>query len=228
MGSFARLRFERRRRRALAAAIPNFLRTYLETPIPAYAGPAATAPILSVDFETNGLNLEQDHILSIGSIDVDAGAIAVDTGWHTLVASDRALDVSVVPVHQITHDTLKGGIPVEAALETLFARLQGRFLLAHHAWVETGFLAALLLRLYGVRVPFLAIDTLLIERAILARQHSDDSVRLIDARKRYGLPHYRSHQALTDALAAAELFLAQCRHHYPATAVHRLLTPFFW
>ena len=38
---------------------------------------------------------------------------------------------------------------------------------------------------------------------------SPDELRLWRARRRYGLPRYRAHDALIDALACAELYLAQ-------------------
>ena len=36
--------------------------------------------------------------------------------------------------------------------------------------------------------------------------------RLDDCRERYGLPRYGAHNALTDAIATAELWLAQMSH----------------
>ena len=48
---------------------------------------------------------------------------------------------------------------------------------------------------------------------LLSRGFDDEppkgSLRLWTARGQYGLPHYPAHQALTDALACAELYLAQ-------------------
>ncbi|NLW04889.1 MAG: 3'-5' exonuclease, partial [Pseudomonadaceae bacterium] len=37
---------------------------------------------------------------------------------------------------------------------------------------------------------------------------------LAACRERYGLPNYHPHDALTDALATAELLQAQIAHHY--------------
>ena len=42
------------------------------------------------------------------------------------------------------------------------------------------------------------------------------SIRLADSRARYGLPFYKPHQAVTDALATAELLQAQVAHRYSA------------
>lgn len=66
--------------------------------------------------------------------------------------------------------------------------------------------------LYGY--PFLCpvVDTLALEvRQFQMRDQAIRSgdLRLAKARTRYGLPRYPAHNALTDALAAGELFLAQ-------------------
>ncbi len=42
------------------------------------------------------------------------------------------------------------------------------------------------------------------------------SIRLDDSRQRYGLPSYSAHHAKVDAMATAELFIAQVARHYPA------------
>jgi len=224
LGWLKKRQFERARAQAMEADLPAYLRAFLARPLPPADSPAAEAPILALDFETNGLDPRVDHLLSIGTVAMTSGTIDLGSSWHTLVATRRGLREDVVPVHRITHDMIDGGIGVDAAFEGLFDRLEGRFLLAHHAPIETGFMREILFKLYGVRIPFAAIDTLALEQRILSRGSGAESVRLIDARKRYGLPIYGSHHALTDALAAAELFQAQCAHHFGDAAVSDLLT----
>jgi DNA polymerase-3 subunit epsilon len=56
------------------------------------------------------------------------------------------------------------------------------------------------------------LDTLAIERSKANRAQQpiqDGGFRLDACRERYGLPDYQGHDALTDALATAELLLAQ-------------------
>lgn len=89
-----------------------------------------------------------------------------------------------------------------------------RVLLAHFAQVETSFLAASSRRLFGASVGLQVVDTLEIERRRILRAQPHElapgQLRLDACRRRRGLPRYRAHSALTDALACAELFLAQC------------------
>ena len=61
------------------------------------------------------------------------------------------------------------------------------------------------------------VDTLTIEHQRHSRTGGvgvteAGALRLGAARERYGLPRYPAHDALTDAIAAAELFLAQVAH----------------
>lgn len=220
---FAKQRFEWCRKNAVKAQLPSFLQRYLEQPLPDLDGPAIKAPVLALDFETNGLNPLQDHILSIGAVMVDDAAISIGSSWHVVVSTRHDLNSDIVPIHGITHDMVSEGQPVAAAVEELLGRLQGRFLLAHHAAIEVGFLQAILKKLYGVKIPFAFIDTLTNEQKIQRGRSQSNSLRLLEARKRYGLPAYSNHHALTDALAAAELYLAQCQHHIGKTPVSRLL-----
>ena len=55
-------------------------------------------------------------------------------------------------------------------------------------------------------------------------EKTSPSLRLAHARQRYNLPPYHPHHALTDALAAAELFLAQMADQFtPDTPVSDLV-----
>lgn len=65
---------------------------------------------------------------------------------------------------------------------------------------------------YGARPRLTAVDTVRLQRKVLGLPREDpggDRLRLDAARRRFGLPRYRAHDALTDALACAELYLAQ-------------------
>ena len=95
----------------------------------------------------------------------------------------------------------------------LLAALSGRVLLAHFARIETEFLAAVCEKAWGAALPCVVVDTFELERRAVAGSWGSEPVsgalRLWTARERRGLPVYRAHEALTDALACAELYLAQ-------------------
>jgi DNA polymerase-3 subunit epsilon len=98
-------------------------------------------------------------------------------------------------------------------LERVAHALTGRVLLAHHAAIETEFLSTAYARELGVALPITAVDTMELQSRVLRSHGGEDlppgALRLATARAHLGLPRYAAHEALTDALACAELYLAQ-------------------
>ena len=71
------------------------------------------------------------------------------------------------------------------------------------------------MKLYGISPDFPVIDTMKIARQWFERRNKEISqgdLRLFNLRKRYGLPSYQAHNALSDAIATAELLQAQIEH----------------
>ena len=76
---------------------------------------------------------------------------------------------------------------------------------------EADFAASVRLLAHQVRA---ALDTEVCSIYLL--NDARDGYRLAAARRRYNLPDYQQHDALSDALAAGELFLAQLTRMTPA------------
>ena len=114
-------------------------------------------------------------------------------------------------IHQITDDQAAGGVPLAEIMPEILQRLTGRILLAHHAWVEQSFLSAACQQLYGAPLVVPTIDTQALAQRLMRNRNQfvrSTSLRLFNLRSYYGLPRYKAHNALSDALATAELFLA--------------------
>lgn len=210
------------RRRRTARRLPDGpLRRYLETPPPEPSTPLADLPLLAMDVETTGLDPRRDRVLSVGLVPVDGDRIVLGGARSLLLRAEGADDVEGVgqsaTLHGITDDTVATGVSVDVFLDRIFEALTGRVLVAHYSRIETDFLGALCTSGHGVRPPFVPVDTLELHRRVLgagvdsgfAPESSPDELRLWSARERYGLPRYRAHDALIDALACAELYLAQ-------------------
>lgn len=220
---FSRLRSGPARRARLAARTPEgALRRYLSSPPPDPATPLDDLSLLAVDLETTGLDPLRDRVLSVGFVPVDGDRIALGGAGSLLVRpgdDDEAGVGQSAVLHGLTDDVVAEGVPVAEALDAVFDALAGRVLLAHFAAIETGFLATLAERVHGVRPPLVAVDTLELQLRLLrggidmgfSTDPSPGELRLWAARDRFGLPRYRAHDALVDALACAELYLAQTR-----------------
>ena len=212
----------RSRSRVAGKLPPGGLRRFLETAPPARSTPVSELPLLAVDVETTGLDPRNDRVLAVGFVPVDGDRIVLGGAGSVVVRStvdgDEADGVGQsATVHGITDDDVAEGMQVEQVLDLLFNALAGRVLLAHYSRIEIDFLGALCRNRYGVRPPMTAVDTLELQRRVMgagidmgftADPHPED-LRLWGARARYGLPRYRAHDALIDAVACAELYLAQ-------------------
>jgi DNA polymerase-3 subunit epsilon len=100
---------------------------------------------------------------------------------------------------------------LRSILPELFERLAGKALLVHHAAIEQGFLDNICRDLYGNDFIAAVIDTEALARRRFEKRHmvfKPADLRLFNLRRHYSLPAYRAHNALSDALATAELFLA--------------------
>ncbi len=208
---------EFQRKRALAKAAPGPLAEYLATPFPHKHSNCRDIGIVAIDLETTGLDPEKDEILSIGLVHIEDWGIKLGTSWHSIVRVDQAIPGETAIIHQITDDQAAAGAPLEQLLPTVLERLAGRAMLVHYSPIEQNFLSAACEKLYGA--PFVApiIDTLEVaQRAYQIRNHTiqPGDLRLFNLRPRYNLPQYKAHNALSDALATAEVFLALADNMY--------------
>ena len=203
---------EERRLRALRSAAPGPLRDYLSVPVPSPQTPLDDLHLLAVDIETTGLDPRRDRLLSIGFVPVDGSSVVLAGAGRVTVRDDTGVGQSAT-VHGLTDDDLARGIPLGDAVTVLLEALAGRVLLAHYASIETSFLSAACERTWGAGMPCAVVDTFELERRAVAPGWGSEpergALRLWTARERRALPVYRAHEALTDALACAELYLAQ-------------------
>lgn len=182
----------------------------------------------SLDLETGGLDPRTDPILAVGMVPVRRGVIRLVEAYRTLVRPEdgRPIAPGSVRAHQLVWGEVREAPPLAEALREIDRRQREGVLLVHQRRVEVGFLSRAYRR-HGLRWhrPRI-VDTvdLLVRAARMADPHvSRDRMRLnlARARQRYGLPHYQAHDALTDAVATAELFLV-LRHHLGAKTLRDL------
>ncbi len=202
---------EQQRQAMLDKAPSGPLQNYFATPFPPANRDIREIRFTVLDFETTGLDPTQDELLSFGLVRMDQMAIQLGTAQHELIVPKGEIPESSAIIHEITDDQAAEGIELKQALKILLSRLAGTVLIAHYAKIELGFLDAACQQLYGCPFFIPTVDTLLlgrrwIENRNLYIQQSD--LRLASLRTRFALPRYKAHNALTDAVATAELFLA--------------------
>lgn len=201
-----------RRRRLLARAPAGPLRDYLATPFPSPDTPSSKLAYLALDLETTGGDPRRDEIVSFGWVCMDGDRIDLASTRHRIVQLRGEMSGESAAIHGITDDQCQSGCSLESALDELLAALAGRVMIAHHAETELGFVGRACETVYGGRILIPTVDTLRIAiRAETRRNQTPQrgALRLSTLRQKYNLPRHHTHNALSDALATAELYLAQ-------------------
>jgi DNA polymerase-3 subunit epsilon len=171
----------------------------------------------ALDLETGGLDPKRDPILAVGMLPVREGTIRLGEAYQTLVRppDEGVISVESVRTHQLVPGEVRGAPPLDEVLREVNERLGDAVLLVHQAALDIRFLrrahAATGRRWRKPRV----VDTVDLivraaKRASLIEPGASDrypDLNLSAARRRFGLPEYAAHDALTDAIATAELFL---------------------
>jgi DNA polymerase-3 subunit epsilon len=171
------------------------------------------ARYLVLDVETTHVDPNRGHLLSLGWVTVDGGAVDAGSARHHFVRPPRGVDVgSSAAVHQITDTEVVGGDDVGDVVDELLADLSGRVLVCHFARLEIGFLNRVCRTRFGIGFwPWQLVDTMQWHADRRRRSHlplGGDAVRLNKLMADYGLPPTRPHDALSDAFGTALLLLA--------------------
>ena len=199
------------RRQLLKKTTSAVMKDYLQAPFPNKKDLISNIEIVSLDFETTGLNIERDSIISIGLVKISKLGINLQSSSHQLISTSENLPETSVVIHHITDNQLVNGISIDAALPNLLKILSGKVLLAHNAKIELGFINKMCHKLYDTDFVIPVIDTQFLAKRSLERQnksYKNKELRLFNLRKSLNMPDYKAHNALMDAIATAELFLA--------------------
>jgi len=196
--------------------------------------PVQQVEFLALDLETTGLDAKKDAIVSVGFLPLFYDRILCSGARYWVVQPEQVRPDIQTTIHGITHTHMGISPNFLAVLGPLLQAMTGRVILAHYSRIEREFLGRAVQNLTGDPLDFPVVDTMELE----SRKHpvsrpnfiqrwmgekNSPSLRLAHARERYNLPPYRPHHALTDALATAELFLAQMADQFtPDTPVSEL------
>ena len=169
---------------------------------------------LVCDAEMSSLELDKGELLSLGWVLVEEGAVQLVSARHRLIKPSGSVGQSAA-IHQLRDCELEDAADAQTALSELLRVAAGRVLVFHHASLDLAYLNRLCLQTFQAPLLLPVVDTMAMEQRILGRRDQalrPGDLRLQACRSRYGLPDYPAHNALVDALATAELLLAQIAH----------------
>lgn len=192
----------------------NALTQFLQHELPERGKSWDSVQYIAIDLESTGLNPVSHEIASIGWVCISQGVIKLNSAKHRLVRTQRGVGQSAT-IHHLTDTQVSEGLRIEQVLTELLADCAGKIPIFHNANLDMGFIHNACLRTFNNAFITPFIDTLQLEKEKLLAQTAligPGSLRLHACRSRYGLPEAPAHNALEDALATAELFLAWANH----------------
>lgn len=159
--------------------------------------------LLVVDFETTGSSPRQgDKIIQIGAVAIDDGQI-VDR-FSTWINPEQAIPPFITQLTGITDEMVKDAPTIEDAFPRFLRMLEGRTFVAHNAFFDLQFLQEALHSQGYYTFDGYVLDTVELARLLMPMQNS---YRLGELTSDLDIAHDRPHQADSDALATAELYI---------------------
>lgn len=150
-------------------------------------------PLAIVDLETTGAHPLHDRITEIAVIEVDGGEVRAE--WNTLVNPQTSIPPAIQALTGITNRMVADAPTFATLADALFARLEGRVVVAHNARFDYGFLQHEFKR-RGLRYNARILCTVRLSRKLYPEhaRHNLDALM-----HRHGIICQARHRAIGDA-----------------------------
>ena len=180
---------------------------FLRRLLPRRAPPAEPRRWVVLDTETTGIDPARDMLLSIGAVAVDGEEIRAGDSFEVVLRHTGPIDPGNLVVHGLGGEQLRTGAPPREALPAFAAWVAGAPCVAFHADFDRLVLqrAAVLCAVPPLEGPWLDLAPL--AAALAPEVPRTGTGTLDDWLVAFGLECPDRHNAASDALAAAELFL---------------------
>jgi DNA polymerase III epsilon subunit family exonuclease len=160
---------------------------------------SAAGNYVTFDLETTDLDINACEIVEIGAARVRDNVVV--ERFHTMVRPGRSISVKATEVHGYT-DADVASAPPFSEVWVRFREFAGDDLLVAHNGLKFDIPV---LRRLAADLPGIS-DLVFYDSLVLAHSLFDQSARLTDLATRFGVETGRSHHALDDAVALAEVY----------------------
>lgn len=168
------------------------------------AHPLMQSRCVVVDVETSGLNPSRDRLLAIGAVAVANGTVQLGDSFEIVLQQQTASTHDNILVHGISGSIQVGGVLPNEALLRFLAYLGKAPLVAFHARFDQTMIERALKEFLGIRVKQTWLDLAHILPELCAQENHPS---LDEWLEHFGITNYARHNALSDAVATAQLFL---------------------
>lgn len=167
------------------------------------------------DTELTGLKKNRDEIISIGAVKITNLQIELDETFNQYIQPRNLEHTKSTLVHRITPEQLRTMPTLEEVLPEFIQFCGDALLVGHYVALDMNFLNKASRKLLGGIVSNPSVDTMRMAMSYKQAQFMEcyghcnlsTSYNLNDLSKEFGLPGFKPHDALEDALQTAYLFL---------------------
>lgn len=168
------------------------------------------------DTELTGLSNNQDEIISIGAVHVKDLKICAGEIFHSYIRPHTKFDATESTfIHRITPEQIVDAPKLKQVMPQFIEFCGPALLVGHYVGLDMKFFNKAAQKLFGSIIKNPCIDTMYLAQAYTEKcwtQYHDQynlqiSYNLADLSEAYGLPIFKQHDALHDALQTAYLFI---------------------
>ncbi len=186
-------------------------RRRLKDPAYAFLGEAYDGDeLVSIDFETTGLDVRTDQLLSVGAIKVQGDTILTSQRLDFLIRPEQPVSDRTILVHHIRPVDLATAVPLDEAIPRVLEFIGPRPLIGYYLEFDLGMLNKHVRPLIGAAMPNpqIEVSTLYYDwRAAQVPPGGNIDLRFETIRQRLDLPRRAVHDAFNDALLTAMMYL---------------------
>jgi DNA polymerase-3 subunit epsilon len=172
--------------------------------------PDDSGEVVSLDCETTGFDPWVDDIVSVAAIRIRGARILASTAFRAVVRPDAAMRASAVKVHQLRVQDLAHGRPMAEVLPELLRFIGGRPLVGYWIAFDVSMLNKYLIEMLNIHLPNRLVD---VSELYYERKYGNAppgtaiDLRYAAILADLGLPARPPHDAMNDALGAAEMYV---------------------
>lgn len=166
--------------------------------------------LVSIDFETTGLDIRTDQLLSVGAIKVQGDTILTSQRLDFLIRPAHPVSERTILVHHIRPVDLATAVPIDEAIPRVLEFIGPRPLIGYYLEFDLGMLNKYVRPLIGAVMPNPQIEVSRLYydwRAAQVPPGGNIDLRFETIRQRLELPRRAVHDAFNDALLTAMMYL---------------------
>ncbi|WP_291321224.1 3'-5' exonuclease [Desulfonatronospira sp.] len=167
-----------------------------------------------LDTELTGLNVKKDEIVSIGALRINELRIDMEESFYYCACPTRDVPKQSVVIHGITPSEAQKAPPLKEALQKLLDYCGNAIIVGHNINLDISVINRELKKHFGGALYNPCIDTMRLARVYKEGQwtgayefYEEYSYNLRNLSREFGLPLFAEHNAFTDALQTAYLFI---------------------